>query len=200
MGDEANCTATFGKASSRGKALLETSDLLFRGDFRVKVTFAEIERLKVVAGRLSITFPGGTLVLELGDRAAKWEKKIRAPKGLIEKLGIKPDARVAVLAISDEDFRTKVRDQAKKTVFRRPSQVVDILVWGVTKKSELAKIDAMRALLAEGGALWIVYPKGLADPKEGDVLAAGRASGMVDTKVASFSTTHTALRFSPRKA
>lgn len=118
--------------------------------------------MEAIDGRLSITFPGGT--------------------------------------VGDEDFRDRVRERAKSTVVRRPATPVDIVVWGVTKKSELAKVNGIRSLLADGGALWIVYPKGVTDPKEGDVLAAGRASGLVDTKVASFSSTHTALRFTRRKA
>jgi len=32
-----------------------------------------------------------------------------------------------------------------------------------------------------------------------DVIRAGRAAGLVDTKICSFSKTHTALRFNPRK-
>jgi hypothetical protein len=50
-------------------------------------------------------------------------------------------------------------------------------------------------VLKPTGAVWVVYPKGMAQIKENDVLAAGRAAGFVDTKVASFSATHTALKF-----
>ena len=49
--------------------------------------------------------------------------------------------------------------------------------------------------LKPDGALWIVYPKGVPEIREMDVLLAGREAGLKDTKVASFSATHTALRF-----
>jgi hypothetical protein len=40
-----------------------------------------------------------------------------------------------------------------------------------------------------------VYPKGVPAIREIEVLQAGRAAGLKDTKVASFSSTLTALRF-----
>ena len=54
--------------------------------------------------------------------------------------------------------------------------------------------------LKSDGALWIVYPKGKQEIKEVDVLAAGRAAGLVDVKVVKFSDTHTALKFVRPKA
>jgi hypothetical protein len=41
----------------------------------------------------------------------------------------------------------------------------------------------------------VVYPKGVQTIREIEVLDAGRTAGLKDTKVASFSPTHTALRF-----
>ena len=49
--------------------------------------------------------------------------------------------------------------------------------------------------LSSAGALWIVYPKGRQEITELQVLDAGRAAGLVDVKVVSFSATHTALKF-----
>ena len=37
MGKELNCSVRFGKQQSEGKALLETSEILFRGEFRLKI-------------------------------------------------------------------------------------------------------------------------------------------------------------------
>src|SRR6478672_3365955 len=43
--------------------------------------------------------------------------------------------------------------------------------------------------------LWIVRPKGRAGISERAVMAAGKAAGLVDVKVVSFSATHTAQKF-----
>ena len=48
--------------------------------------------------------------------------------------------------------------------------------------------------------LWIVYPKGRKEITERQVLDAGRAAGLVDVKVVSFSASHTALKFVRPKA
>jgi hypothetical protein len=45
------------------------------------------------------------------------------------------------------------------------------------------------------GAIWVVYPKGVTAIREIEVLNAGREAGLKDVKVASFSPTHTALKF-----
>jgi len=55
-------------------------------------------------------------------------------------------------------------------------------------------------LLSSAGALWIVYPKGKQAIKEQQVLDAGKAAGLVDIKIVSFSATHTALKFVRPKA
>ena len=48
--------------------------------------------------------------------------------------------------------------------------------------------------------LWVLHPKGRADLKDVDVMAAGRAAGLVDNKVVRVSDSHSALRFVIRKA
>ena len=62
MGNEAACKVTFGKQESNGKALLETSEILFRGDFRLKIAFANIKSAKVVNGNLHLQTPEGPVV------------------------------------------------------------------------------------------------------------------------------------------
>src|SRR3954468_13731642 len=99
MGLEAACTATLGNATARGKALLETTELIFRGDgLRVRVPLAEIRRVAVDGGRLSVRWGAETLALELGAAAApRWAEKIEHPPSRLDKLGIKPGSRVAIV-------------------------------------------------------------------------------------------------------
>jgi hypothetical protein len=79
MGNEATCTVRFGKQKSKGKALLETSEVLFRGDFRLKIPFSSIKSAKSAGGELRVQTPEGLAVFELGDTAAKWRDKILHP-------------------------------------------------------------------------------------------------------------------------
>jgi hypothetical protein len=48
--------------------------------------------------------------------------------------------------------------------------------------------------------IWTVTPKGKSGIKDTDVMAAGKAAGLVDVKVAAFSPTHTAAKFVIPKA
>jgi len=41
----------------------------------------------------------------------------------------------------------------------------------------------------------VIYPKGMKQITEVDVISAGRATGLKDVKVVGFSATHTALKF-----
>jgi hypothetical protein len=43
--------------------------------------------------------------------------------------------------------------------------------------------------------VWVIRPKGRPDISERAVMAAGKAAGLVDVKVVSFSPTHTAEKF-----
>ena len=62
MGNEAFCKVRFGKQESEGKALLETREILFRGEFRLKIPFSAIESAKVGDGELRLRTAEGTAV------------------------------------------------------------------------------------------------------------------------------------------
>ena len=65
MGNEANCVARFGKQKARGKAQLETSELIFRsedGAMRMKFAFADIKSVAAADGELRVEVPEGTAI------------------------------------------------------------------------------------------------------------------------------------------
>src|SRR6202166_819097 len=104
MGSEVNCRVRFGKQESQGKALLEASEIIFRGDFRLKIPFARIQSVKVGGDELQVLTAEGVVIFELGAAtAAKWREKILHPKTRIEKLGIKPGTRVSLIGFEDQD-------------------------------------------------------------------------------------------------
>jgi hypothetical protein len=191
MGQEIQCRVEFGKQSSRGRALLETSEVLFRGDFRLKIPFKDIRGMDAAAGKLEIRFSDGSAVFYLGDAAEKWAAKIRNPPSRLDKLGVKSGTRVRLIGARDDDFRRELSERGAVIVRSKPD-----LAFLLTKDT-----DELVELAYLGDApVWVVYPKGIQAVTENDVLTAGRAAGLVDTKVCSFSTTHTALRFNMRRA
>jgi hypothetical protein len=194
MGDQIDCKARFNGRLSAGKAYLETDKLLFRGDFRVSILFKEITALSSDSGKLSLTSPQGKLVLELGAPAAKWEARIRSPKSLLDKLGVKPDSKVSVLGIDDKVFWADLEARAAHVSKGRLAKASDHVFFRAEDTKALERLVSLKSYIKKDGAIWVVFPKGKKHIREIDVIQAGKDAGLVDNKVVAFSATHTTLR------
>jgi hypothetical protein len=195
MGAEVVCKVRFGKQESEGKALLETSEILFRGAFRLKIPFSTIKSVKAVDGELRLQAAEGPVVFHLGAAAEKWRDKILHPKSRIEKLGVKPEARVSLLGEFDPEFVREVAALTKSVSKGKVAADSEWIFFAVDWKGDLGGISKIMKSMHGATALWIVYPKGQTQITENDVLAAGRKTGLKDVKVVGFSATHTALKF-----
>ena len=193
MGSESQCTVHFDGKRSEGKALLETDHLIFRGTIRLNIPRKAITKAEADAGTLRVTFPGGTAAFELGSSAAKWAEKIRNPPSLLDKLGVKPDMRVAVLGVDDDAFLEQLAERTSDIARRTPKKDTDVIVFGANSVTDLSRLEKLRGYLTPAGAIWVVHTKGKgAAFKDVDVFAAAKQAGLVDVKVAAFSPTHTA--------
>jgi len=175
--------------------MLETRELLFRGDFRLTIPFTDITAFEAARGQLSVTFPGGTAVFDLGRRAEQWALKIRYPSPLLDRLGVKQDTRVTVLGIEAADFEEQLRRRTKEVATTREAMDREIVFLGAMSVDDLGQIEGLIPCIRRNAAVWIVYPKGKQHIREADVMAAGKAAGLVDVKIVSFSDTHSALKF-----
>jgi hypothetical protein len=189
MGQELKCRVEFGRQTSEGKALLESTEIIFRGGFRLKIPFQGIESMEASGGKLTIKFPEGLAVFHLGEKAEKWADRIRNPPGRLDKLGVKAESKVQLIGKHDEDFRRELVSRGAVVVKAKP----DLAFLAVKQKDDLVELAYLG-----GSPVWIVYPKGLKTITENDVITAGRAAGFSDIKVCAFSATHTALKFKPR--
>jgi hypothetical protein len=198
VGNEANCVARFGKQKARGRAQLETSELIFRsedGAMRMKFTFADIKSAAAADGQLRVEVPEGTAIFELGANAAKWCEKILHPKTRLEKLGIKPNAAVSLIGSFAADFLGELHAQTKNVSNGKVAAGAEWIFFAADSAKDLSHVSKLAKSLKGAAALWIVYPKGQKQITENNVLAAGRKSGLKDVKVVGFSPTHTALKF-----
>jgi hypothetical protein len=195
MGNEANCVVRFGKQQSEGKALLETSEILFRGDFRLKIPFSTIKSAKAVDGQLRLQTADGLVVFHLGAASEKWCDKILHPKSRIEKLDVKPGEKVALLGEFDAEFLRELGSLTMAVSKGKAACDSDWVFFAADSKDDLSGLSKISKSMQGAAALWIVYPKGQKHITENDVLAAGRKSGLKDVKVVGFSPTHTALKF-----
>jgi hypothetical protein len=196
MGAEAACTARFKGKTASGTARLETDALQFRGDdLRLLIPFGEMSKITSRAGMLRVTFPDGTASFDLGLAAPKWADRIQHPPSRLAKLGVKPDSRVSAIGVDDLSFLRELEGAVAFLSIGRTVKDSDAIFFGVSGEAELARMEKLKAALRPNGALWTIRPKGRKEISEAAVMAAGKAAGLVDVKVVSFSPTHTAEKF-----
>jgi hypothetical protein len=195
MGNELKCNVRFGMEVSEGKALLETSEVLFRGGFRLKIPFASIKSVKAVNGELRLHTAEGLAVFEIGPAAEKWREKILHPKMRLEKIGLKPGAKVSLVGSFDADFLDELKPLASSVTKDKVATGSETIFLAADSLKTLSAVTKIAKSLKGATALWIVYPKGQKNITENDVITAGRKAGLKDVKVVGFSATHTALKF-----
>jgi hypothetical protein len=175
--------------------LLETSEILFRGERRSKVMFSAVKSAKVAGDWLVLETAEGKFELELGAATAgKWAQKILHPKTRLEKLGVKAGSRVVAIGELDPEFAAELK-KLKAEATGKICRDTEIVFLACQTKDQLNAMAKIAKQIEGATALWVVYPKGRKDITEGEVIAAGRAAGLKDVKVVGFSATHTALKF-----
>jgi len=194
MGNEAACTLRYADKAISGKALLETSEIIFRGDSPLKIPFSAITSVQSQDGELHVRTKDGLAIFELGPRAAKWREKIANPKSLLEKLGVKPGGHVSLIGKFSADFLATLKKHPAIITQNRPAKDSPWIFVAADAAQDLRRIHSLAKSMSGPTALWIVYPKGQKSITESDVRSAGVKAGLVDIKVASFSSTHTALK------
>ena len=134
-------------------------------------------------------------------RSAAKTKKRREPERdyshrlLIDKLGVKPGQRVAVLGVESAELLTDLASRVPE--YSRGERVAgaDLIFFSAEALDDLSQLKSLARSIQKNGSIWVVYPKGQSHIREVDVIAAGKSAGLVDNKVCRFSDTHTALRF-----
>jgi len=116
------------------------------------------------------------------------------PKSLIDKLGVKPDSKVTVMGIKDENFWKQLKERTEDISEGRLRKDLDFIFLLAESKEDLQRLALLQNYIKRNGAIWVVTPKDKQHIKEGDVFAAGKKVGLVDIKVVSFSETHVALK------
>ena len=201
MGAEATCTARFKRKAVSGKARLETEVLHFRGgDLRLAIPFKQMTKITARGGTLTVVGPDGSASFDLGTAAEKWADKIQNPPSRLQKLGAKPEWRASAIGVDDAAFLKELERAVTHLSIGRVVKDSDAIFFDATNAAQLDRIATLKASLKSNGALWVIRPKGRPEISEGAVMAAGKAAGLVDVKVVSFSPTHTAEKFVIRLA
>jgi hypothetical protein len=196
VGKEAEVEARFPDGADHGLLQYEPPKLIFRG--RERRVFEGEALQGVRADGADLALPDGSR-FALGEKqAASWADAILNPKSRMEKVGVKPGMRAAVLGVADQTLSAELAAAGAQPVTELKD--LDLLFYAADSAEELARIEGLVPALAERGALWIISRKGkAATVRDIEVMAAAKAHGLVDNKVVAFSDSLTALRFVRRK-
>lgn len=198
MGQEIKTTLRWDGRIIEGTALLERDALVFRGGATLTIPFAEMMSVDVSSGWLELKTQRGLLLLELGAKAEVWKERIKNPRGLIDKLGVDASKKVCIVGRLDPDLRAEVEGSGAKVAKSARGKGFDVVLLAAATKKDVERLPAIREMIAEDGAVWIVYPKGRAgegELTERVVLTAGRTLQLTDNKQVSVSDELTAVRF-----
>jgi hypothetical protein len=121
---------------------------------------------------------------------------------LPKKLGIKPDTTVVMLG-APAGFESKLEPLPAGVKLRRRAVIADRVLLFLDSAAKLeAKFEEAAALVREGGALWLVWPKKTSNRKsdlgEAAVRKYGLDAGWVDYKICAVDETWSGLQFARR--
>jgi len=203
MGREAVGSVRIAEAAGTSKILLETDELIFRGEVKGKVPFRALTSVEPGPEGLRLVWAGGEAMVELAEaEAARWADRIANPPSLLDKLGVKDGTTITVLdpdhlLDGDAAFRSEL---AERKVKAQNAGAAAVVVWGIEEPGDLARFPSLIDWIRPDGAVWAVWPKGRKELNENHVREAAIDAGLVDVKVARFSATHSALKLVIPKA
>jgi hypothetical protein len=192
MGIETTCRVETEAGTGDAKVLLETEELVVRGAYKTRIPLKSVEAAVVDGRKLIVSHGKSRTVLHLGPEAARWADRILNPKSRLEKLGVKPGMVVSCQGITDPALKDELTSAGATVSWGRIKKDSDLIFLGVERDPEVSRIAPSVGSLRPNGAIWVIHPKGKEGVKDTAIFAAGRAAGLVATKVAKFSESHTA--------
>jgi DUF3052 family protein len=114
---------------------------------------------------------------------------------LLDKLGVRPGMRVAIIGVGDDAIRPLIAELTTDLTDGWPLPETDIVLLAADTAEQLAPLVDLAGRIRQNGAIWVISRKGKAATiSDVQVIEAARSARLVDNKVVSFSPTHTALR------
>ncbi|MDR6871979.1 hypothetical protein J2Y55_002995 [Bosea sp. BE125] len=198
MGREAVTRAEIGGAVGDVRALLESTELILRGDIRRRFPRERLVNVRVEGEALCFTCVGEAVFLHMGALAAeKWSRAIATPPpSLRAKLGLKQDAKVFLIGACDDAALANAVEGALT------DDVVEaaMIIARIEGPGDLTAARVAQAKCPDL-PIWAIYPKGH-DIRYGDgaIRAALREAGFRDSKSCAVSERLTATRYNPRRS
>lgn len=193
MGREATTYAEVGSEAGEVRAVLESTELILRGEIRRRVAKTAMRQVRVEGDTLRFRANDETVVLHLGVKVAQsWAAAIaKPPPSLREKLGLGAHANALLMGeIADEALAEAT--QGALVTDGAAAQMMIAIIGGPGDLAEAQRIHRLFPALP----LWTVYPKGRGVPFGDTAIRTElREAGFRDTKSCTVSDTLTATRY-----
>lgn len=182
--------------------LLGPAALEVRGGATMTIPFTEMFAVDADSGWLELKTARGLILLELGPKAESWKERIKNPRALAEKLGVDATKKVCVVGKLDADVRADIEASGAKVAKSARGKGFDVLFVAANAKKDLERLASAKSMMAEDGAIWILYPTAGANGRKVDpelteraVLTAGRTLTLTDNKQLALGDSLSAVRF-----
>lgn len=197
MGRETKAVAEWRGESGAVTVLLESREIILRGEVKAKMQRSDIADITVDGDWLHLLINGEPLALQMNaGEAKKWATVLRRPApSLASKLGISSDALAYLLGSTDDRELSEAIAGMTIENLADSSMIIAILnsESDLQNASQLAKINPLLPI-------WCVYPKGTRGSINGQMVRDHfRSIGYVDTKITAVSETLTATRYNRRR-
>ena len=108
-------------------------------------------------------------------------------RGRLDKLGVKPGMRVAVLDLGEPDFVPELKGRTADVAAGKPRKDTDMVFLSAESVASLRRLPTLERVIRRNGAIWVLWPKGQKHITEDLIRAAAIQNGLVDVKVIAFS-------------
>lgn len=116
-------------------------------------------------------------------------------RSLLDKLGVKPGTRICTVGVADEELVARILERTDDLAVGKPVPDADLIFYRIEEAACLEHLAGLVSYLKPNGGIWIVSPRGVPGLKDTEIMAAGKAAGLVDVKVVRYSETHTANKY-----
>src|SRR5260370_35871093 len=79
---------------------------------------------------------------------------------LLDKLGVKPGSKVAIMNLEDPGFIKLLRERTADIVVGKPRSKCDLVFMGADTLADLRRLDEVKQWIEPNGATWVVRLKG----------------------------------------
>jgi len=194
MGWDIQTNVRMNGSAAACRVQFEGGEIICRGAVKRRIALADVKSPRARAGWLEFAVGGERIGIELGAKADAWVDAITNPRTRIQKLGIEPGMRVCVIGKAEADALEEIGAAIGATPSRRLSKGADVVILFATAPGDLDRLPAIEPALADGGAVWALWPKGRTDLRHEELVAAGKRAGLSQTRSMAFSEVFTGLR------